>query len=264
MVRQNNSKWQRKLQAIQWYIIWHYLDKSLGCLLVSEFPKSGGTWLCEMLAEITGYDFPRNRLVRHRQSILHAHYPYHPSFHKPVVLMRDGRDVMVSAYYHFLFKHEHNPSFFINKWRNYFGFSDFEDIQKNLPDFINGFFSHFKVGGKSLTWDQHIMSFLHKNGVHFVKYESLLTQPETELLSLLHFSGFHDVSINQIRAAIELHSFQRKANRLPGVELTHSFMRKGVAGDWKTKFSSEACHVFNERAGKMLITLGYEKDANWF
>ena len=42
-----------------------------------------------------------------------------------------------------------------------------------------------------------------------------------------------------------------------------SFLRKGVAGDWKNKFNKEAAMIFDHYAGDMLIKLGYETDHNW-
>ena len=50
--------------------------------------------------------------------------------------------------------------------------------------------------------------------------------------------------------------------RNPGEE-AKSFIRKGIAGDWKNKFSPEACEMFNKYAGGALIKVGYEKDDSW-
>ena len=52
------------------------------------------------------------------------------------------------------------------------------------------------------------------------------------------------------------------AKRNPGEENKHSFLRKGVAGDWKNHFSKEARQVFNKFAGRELIKLGYEVDVD--
>ncbi|MGB7328984.1 MAG: hypothetical protein WBD31_29155, partial [Rubripirellula sp.] len=42
-------------------------------VLVNEFPKSGGTWFCRMLHDVTGMPFPDNKLPTHRQSIFKQH-----------------------------------------------------------------------------------------------------------------------------------------------------------------------------------------------
>ena len=57
--------------------------------------------------------------------------------------------------------------------------------------------------------------------------------------------------------------FKNKAGRNPGDENKLSFLRKGIAGDWKNYFSKEANQVFNKFAGKELIKLGYEIDDSW-
>ncbi len=41
------------------------------------------------------------------------------------------------------------------------------------------------------------------------------------------------------------------------------FLRKGIVGDWKNTFTSEARGVFNRFAGEELILLDYEKDERW-
>jgi hypothetical protein len=42
-----------------------------------------------------------------------------------------------------------------------------------------------------------------------------------------------------------------------------SFLRKGVAGDWKNKFDNRACETFDYFAGDKLVKMGYETDRNW-
>jgi len=42
-----------------------------------------------------------------------------------------------------------------------------------------------------------------------------------------------------------------------------NFFRKGVSGDWKNHFDYEIKEVFKEKAGDLLIELGYEKDLDW-
>lgn len=61
---------------------------------------------------------------------------------------------------------------------------------------------------------------------------------------------------------VELHRnrFARLAEgRAPGEENTLSHFRKGVAGDWKVHFTPKVEAVFNERYGELLESLAYPK-----
>jgi hypothetical protein len=50
------------------------LSGALPLYVVNEFPKSGGTWVGQMLGRALGVPFPRNRLRVLRPSIMHGHY----------------------------------------------------------------------------------------------------------------------------------------------------------------------------------------------
>ena len=51
--------------------------------------------------------------------------------------------------------------------------------------------------------------------------------------------------------------------RKAGEEDRSSFLRKGIAGDWKNHFNTEAVNIFDHYAGETLIKLGYEKNHDW-
>ena len=61
----------------------------------------------------------------------------------------------------------------------------------------------------------------------------------------------------------DLFSFERQSGRPSGEENKESFLRKGVIGDWRTRFSPQAREVFDRYAGEELILLGYERDRSW-
>ena len=58
--------------------------------------------------------------------------------------------------------------------------------------------------------------------------------------------------------------FESKARgRRPGQTDEHSHYRKGVPGDWINHFSPVAVDAFKARFGDLLVKLGYETDENW-
>ena len=52
------------------------------------------------------------------------------------VVIRDGRDTVVSAYYYMCFKNEINRQFGVDRYRKALQFEDYDDIRSNLPRFI--------------------------------------------------------------------------------------------------------------------------------
>src|SRR5688572_11103302 len=102
----SDTFWARKLNAAERLLLLHVASDRLRIFLVTEYPKSGGTWVGQMLSEYLGLPFPRNRRPGFRSCILHGHYLYNGRYKNVFCVLRDGRDVMVSAYYHRLFQNE--------------------------------------------------------------------------------------------------------------------------------------------------------------
>lgn len=262
----NRSFLSKKIAAVKRLYMWHYASKKLGLILVSEYPKSGGTWYCQMLAEYLQLPYPRNRMPKLEQSILHGHSLYSPHFNNPVCVVRDGRDIMVSFYHHMYFGNSIMQPAELEKYRSNAPFNNFENIKENMPAYIEYMFTKFSTGGSQLSWSGFIQSYLGKENVVFVQYEKLLAQTETELENSIKklMGNDHPINKERLKQAVEKYSFETVSKRKKGEESKADFLRKGVAGDWKNYFSKEACETFNRYAGKELVLLGYEKDEHWF
>ncbi len=253
----------RKAAALKYYYMWHFASEKLGLVLVSEFPKSGGTWLCQMLSYYLELPFPRNRMPAFEKSIMHGHNYYSRSFRKPIFLIRDGRDIMVSLYHHLYIGHQISRQSALKKFRSQAPFCDFENIKENMPAFIDYTFTRYKLNGQKMNWKNITDSFLDKPNVTLVKYEHLLNNTFGEMELVLKKISDAPVLKNKLEEAINLYSFQNQTNRLRGQENKNSFLRKGIAQDWKNNFTPEACQLFKHYAGDMLIRLGYESGNDW-
>lgn len=247
-----------KVSAVQRYLLWHYAPDNQKFLRVTEFPKSGGTWLCQMLSDTLHLPFPRNQFMNMRRGIQHSHYPGPINDKKTILLVRDGRDIMVSAYYHFVIGHDTSPSYFNALWRRRLGVADPLDIHQHLATFIRLFFQSYKVGGRHLDWARYIESFdLHDPYLLMVRYEDLLVDAASELRKMLLWLGYDTSNLSKVASVVERYAFENQAGRQAGHEDVQRFLRKGIAGDWKNKFSTEAHAVFMELAGQQLAKLGY-------
>jgi hypothetical protein len=249
-----------KTQASIRFVMCHGLSTTMPLYIVTEYPKSGGTWVSQILAELMELPFYRNQFPEIKSQLVHCHYRYHPRLKNVFCVLRDGRDVMVSFYYHSLFLRD--------DWLNYHEFidtsralkiSDPGNIQENLQRFIE-----YKFTAKNIprfSWSEFVLSWLNRE-VPIIKYEEMLTCPEKSIKKALdHYSI--EASIDRVRRTISKYSFKNLSGRNSGQEDKKSFLRKGISGDWKTHFSLEAKQVFNYYAGDVLVKLGYEKDNSW-
>jgi hypothetical protein len=191
---------------------------------------------------------------------MHGHYLYIPRLKNVYIVMRDGRDIMVSYYFQSLFKHERFNDRLVEITRRDLNFVDYSDIKKNLPKFIEYKFSNKK--NPRFTWSDFVNSWIDKD-VPIITYENLLTDTINVLGQAIHKVCKTQPDEDRLREISEKYSFKNQTGRNPGDENKHSFLRKGIAGDWKNYFSKEANQVFNKFAGNELIKLGYEIDDSW-
>ena len=84
------------------------LNKSV---LLIEYPKSGGTWLGQLVSEYLQIPFPSHKMPSLNKSLYLGHYlprGWIKKNKKIIFLVRDGRDVLISLYFHQLFFNEKN------------------------------------------------------------------------------------------------------------------------------------------------------------
>lgn len=251
-----------KLESATRYVMVYYLSGTLPLYIVNEFPKSGGTWVGQMLGQSLALPFPRNRFPVLQPAIMHGHYFNPWGMKNVVVVWRDGRDVMVSWYHQCLFKNESGRNApLVSKLRKYLAFKDYEDLQENLPTFIEYCFSqqqHMKF-----SWADFVRRWYKRPKITYVRYEDLHRDSISELQRIVNSLTGKQLSPEKAAEIVEEFSFIRQSGRSPGQENKHSFLRKGVVGDWRDRFSPEARKLFDHFAGDELILLGYEPDRTW-
>jgi Sulfotransferase domain len=238
----------------------HLLSGAIPLYVVNEFPKSGGTWVGQMLGRALGVPFPRNSLPVFRKSIMHGHYLSPWGIKNVVVAWRDGRDVMVSWYHQQLIPHEWNRAQ-VARSRKELPLEDYDDIYGNLPAFIEYAFTRPHSPG--FSWADFARRWHGRKGAVHVRYEDLRRDTPAELRSIVRKLTGEEPSLQKASAVAEEFSFERQSGRRAGEENRGRFLRKGVVGDWSGRFSPEAREVFDRYAGEELILLGYERDRSW-
>lgn len=260
----DRSRFQIRMDAIQRYFMVNALSRILPLYIVTEYPKSGGSWLSQMLGEYLGVPFPRNRRPEIRPSIMHGHMLYMPTMKNVVCIFRDGRDVMVSLYYHMLFENEKNSHELVRRVRSDLGYEDIHDIRRNLPSFME-YVHHRESNSRSpfkFTWSRFVRSWLNRD-VCKIRYEEMSRDCVAALRPVLKRLDERLVDEERLKEVVWKYSFENQARRKPGEEQVTSFIRKGQPGDWQEKFTRKAGDVFEKYYGDEMRALGYTNDDSW-
>lgn len=228
-----------------------------------SYPRSGNTWVRFLIANMlkpegVEIDFHNvqdyvpeisrnNDIIEALPSprVIKSHALYNSTFPRVIYLVRDGRDVYVSYYYYRLKQLDEGLTF-----------SSFLRRKDHFPS----------------LWKEHIESWMNwdqpEPNILLVRYEDLLSKPETELRKMVEFIGI-EVSGEAITQAVESSKFDkmREIDQTKGRKYnltgTKDFVRKGKAGTWQDEFSQGDIAYFKKNAGNLLVRLGYESDQNW-
>ena len=200
-------------------------------------------------------------------------------------MIRDPRDIIVSAYFSFLKTHPIGNDDYILKMRN-----KLQQVDKNVGLILAMNFQEREILAMK-GWNYSNPSIME------VKYEDIIADPENEIKDIMRHLNILSVDTQAWRFAMTSYynrgclrlfasnmlqirqtklpesylgslinklAFSRLAGkRLEGHEDQNSHYRKGVAGDWQNHFMEEHKEYFKKLFGDTLIDLGYEKDNNW-
>lgn len=234
-------------------------------IVVTEYPKSGGTWVVSMLGDALG--LPKRDIYYVSEGGYRAFdigkHPWYMDTSKPdlpescviksherpnsplidfpahfIHLVRDGRDVVVS------------------KW-----FYESEFCVKNgIYERFDTPFDEY-VPRVAAEWRSYVLVWLEAMPWH-VRYEDFLQDPVGTLRGVLEALRL-DVPDDRIRQAVQVNSREHLRKKLDMTFSHNTFVRKGIAGDWRNHFREVHVQAFKEVAGDALIRLGYERDLDW-
>jgi hypothetical protein len=94
--------------------------------------------------------------------------------------------------------------------------------------------------------------------VKIFRYEDLTGTSQFEALQSLMDHCDIRVPDARLRDLADRHSFERLSGRQRGSEDLHAHYRKGIAGDWTSKFDETTLTYFDELAGDVADDLGYK------
>jgi hypothetical protein len=221
---------------------------------VIEHQKSGGTWVARIIAKYLNIQFvtkPNRWLNANSLVRIHSPRQYAVNSKKQVYVIRDGRDVMTSFYFHLFLRLK------IPQGKQ---FTCINDVKKNMPKYLEMYFN--KQLGNKTTWVEHTNNWMRQK-VTIVRYEDMLENTMRAMIPIVEKIGNKPADTERLENAVKLNDFKKVSGRNQGEENQESYHRKGIKGDYKNYFNRQAAGIFHYYAGKKLIDLGYEKDDSW-
>ncbi|MBD1910618.1 MULTISPECIES: sulfotransferase domain-containing protein [unclassified Leptolyngbya] len=226
-------------------------------LFLVSYPKSGNTWLrylfghylsgeetpniSEIIPDI--YKNPAELAALKAPRYIKSHEPYRPEYPRVIYIVRDGRDVAVSYYFHM-------------------------QSRKRIPDGMS-FRDYVKAFNADQldpfsTWSDHVHSWLDNAPEKFLllRYEDMKADTQTQFLRCLEFAGL-PIDMERVNFTIEACDFQNLKKReeawykQQGKTPLHPFFRKGTSGQWQDRFTDEMLETFLARHGSALERMGY-------
>ena len=251
----DNVVWRKTNAALRLALVRGWVPFSNQHIVLNEFPKSGGTWVSEMLAECLEVPFPQHSLPTLKKSILHGHYYTQAPLSNAIILYRDGRDVLNSLYFHSVVGNEFSSDAITRQIRTALAIDNPEDIERFMPRFIE------YISGNPVfprySWSQFVDRWHGRPGVVETRYEALKSDTARELQRVIAARCAIEIPLDRANQVAENNHITKK--NASG----NSFRRKGIVGDWRNNFSKEAVEAFKHFNGEALIALGYETDNTW-
>ncbi|MBA2712776.1 MAG: sulfotransferase [Rubrobacteraceae bacterium] len=190
---------------------------------------------------------------------IHEIYPDARIIH----IVRDGRDVAVSAMHHWWRLAKDQPG----------GVFELTPEELEIRDAYLRDREEFLASGRSIFTEERLSQLARRWGHRVgkarrdgsalygeryleIRYEDLLRNTPDSFRRILGLLGARRED-RIIERCIQASSFERVSNRRQGEEDSGSFFRKGVAGDWKGVFTERDREIYEELAGDQLIELGY-------
>ena len=261
--------WKLHLRTVSHHVTWFLgvrLPQTIPLVFVVGYPRSGTTWVCQLVADYLQLPFSRFSLLPVGcPAVVHGHERVRKNYPKCVYVMRDGRDALVSQYFHLAqaIPDGDNPRLTTRQRRTFPGLTNKANVHDNITAFVERLMT--RPESARANWGKHVQSYYDSENPNVVllRYEELLADGERALGRAMTQLTGEEANPKHVRESVNRFSFERQADRRPGVGQRSGFLRKGLVGDWANYFTAATAEVFNRECGDMLVRAGYEDDRSW-
>jgi hypothetical protein len=233
----------------------------IGMWFGAGYPKSGTTWLCQLMSSYLDIPFVRNyRLPVLMPAVVHSHWLPSRRLPPTIYVVRDGRDVLVSRYFFearavVAPRNPRGGRLRRERFARLFGPSaDLADVSANLARFVEDELTNPQLTG--VNWAEHVRAWSVRADAAMVRYEQLRADAVAALAPAFEQLTGQPADGDYLRLAAERFDFARQQERA-AVRSDAPMLRSGAVGDWRTYFTAEALEIFDRHAGALLAELGY-------
>ena len=259
----------RKINALLRASYATFLPSSLS-LIVNEFPRSGGTWFCQLLSSATGIPMPEllPNIFAKRQ-ILHGHFYYASPqrLKKSILIIRNPKDVLVSLYFHVTRENDIGNRALVRRLREK-NIAQSSLFEESFAEFIS------YMSGKTVLGYSYI-EFMRKFSFStdtIIKYEDLYDDPYEvvcKTVSELKLDVDHEklrlkIAETNLKTSSKSSSFRESPSDYSSQTSTNlpasmPFVRSGGYGKWVKYFSDDALSIYELHFGSLARDLGYDE-----
>jgi hypothetical protein len=169
-------------------------------------------------------------------------------------VVRDPRDMIVSAYFSHLHSHPTDSWARLRIFRPWLQSLSKDDGLLREMEFMN------PVLGEMMVWDDS------HSGILQIRFEDLIRESADRFCNIFNELGLLNTRIPEavVRDAVEHHAFERMSGgRAAGTADAGHHFRKGVPGDWRNHFTTRHVDYFKLLYNPLLLKLGYETSDDW-
>jgi glycosyltransferase involved in cell wall biosynthesis len=186
---------------------------------------------------------------------------------KVIHVVRDGRDVAVSLMHHFwnLSKDIHQGGIY-ELWPEELARRDaYREDPEAFSQSGESIFVEERLRQMAERWNRRTNKASREGtelfGDNFLqlRYEDLLLNPEENMQPAFELLGARSEP-DVVNRCVQNNIFEKAAGRPRGSEESASFFRKGVAGDWRNRFTQQDRETYEQVAGQTLLQMGYSLD----
>jgi Sulfotransferase domain len=258
-------------------------------IIICGYPKSGNTWLTRLTAEIVGCsvvgfwcepfieedaiegqervsDYQCFKAHHNIREMEHTFAHYGNSSEKIIYIVRDPRDVVVSASHYFSFAKplRYGMLYHLMSLVPY-GSSLYYKLFHTQQYKLDSFTRTLIEGGGSreirwlrTPWKDHVVGYLNSSSL-IIRYEDLKTEPLREAKRICEYLNI-ERSNEQLSESIHNQSMENKKKMFldEGKLKDASFLRKGTSGQWKKSLNAENIKRINETLNDLLMQLNYQ------
>ena len=226
-------------------------------ILISSPGRCGMHWVADVLGDLLPLKKVKTRrrqdfrfLAQGAIMLTHdpiTYFPFAAKEFKTIVVVRDPRDVVVSAAYYWMAK----PPADRDTLQRFWGMDE-------VPGDMNfdKILDILKLRGHNPLWWQ---AYLTTELPHFcIRYEDMWDHPRWTVSKALSFLA-KEATEERIEQALRKQYKRRfldKGRRL-GQEDVNDHYRKGIIGDWENYFTEEENRAFCQRWSDVMEVLGY-------